>query len=303
MLLEPCECQLNIEWVAAMIQEDNAYTTTVGDPMSNEFRRTGDLKSIGSYPIWLQRVVHETTPHKRHVVEHELFAQMREANLPLLAMRRFLVGVWPTIEQFPRFMAMNLKKIGYGDSVGEDMARRYLIQNIRVEQKHSEHWATWAGAAGLTLEDLRAGGDAEELEALAHWCWYVCDKASLAVAMAATNYAVEGATGEWSCVVCSKDTYAKSLGDEIRVPAMRWLKVHAEYDDTHPWEALDIVATLLGHAPSSADVAAIRRAIQSSYRYMEMSLDSAMMAAMHGTFDETAANASTLGALETLNAA
>ena len=28
-------------------------------------------------------------------------------------------------------------------------------------------------------------------------------------------------------------------------PAMRWLRVHAEYDDTHPWEALEIVATLL----------------------------------------------------------
>ena len=33
--------------------------------MTNAFRRTGDLKSIGSYPVWLQRVVHDTTPHKR----------------------------------------------------------------------------------------------------------------------------------------------------------------------------------------------------------------------------------------------
>jgi pyrroloquinoline quinone (PQQ) biosynthesis protein C len=271
--------------------------------MSNEFRRTGELKNIGSYPVWLQRVVHETSPHKGRVVDHELFMLMREGKLPLPAMRRFLVGVWPTIEQFPRFMAMNLKKIGYGDSVGEDMARRYLIQNIRVEQKHSEHWAKWAEAAGLMLDDLRAGEDAEELEALAHWCWYVCDKASLAVAMAATNYAVEGATGEWSCVVCSKDIYSNSLPDDIRVPAMRWLKVHADYDDTHPWEALDIVATLLGHAPSSADVTAVRRAIQSSYRYMEMSLDGAMVAAMHGSFDETASNASTLGTLGALDAA
>lgn len=263
--------------------------------MTHEFRRSGELKSIGSYPVWLQRVVHEASPHKRRVVEHELFALMRDAKLPASAMRRFMIGVWPTIEQFPRFMAMNLKKMGYGDSVGEDMARRYLIQNIRVEQKHSEHWATWAGSVGLSLADLRAGGDTEELQALAHWCWYVCDSESLAVAMAATNYAVEGATGEWSCVVCSRDTYAKSLPDDIRVPAMRWLKVHAEYDDTHPWEALDIVATLLGHAPAAAEIASVKRAIRASYRYMELSLDSAMMAAAHGSFDETASNASTLG--------
>ena len=270
--------------------------------MSQEFRRTGELKSIGSYPVWVQRVVHETRAHKMRVVGHELFALMRDAKLPLAAMRRFLIGVWPTIEQFPRFMAMNLKKMGYGDGVGEDMARRYLIQNIRVEQKHSEHWATWASSAGLTLHDLRTGTDIEEMAALAHWCWYVCDQSKLAVAMAATNYAVEGATGEWSCVVCSKDTYAQSLPEEIRSPAMRWLKVHAEYDDTHPWEALDIVATLLGHAPSAQDIAEVRRAIQSSYTYMKMALDGALMAAIHGSFDETASNSATLG-LDRLHAA
>jgi pyrroloquinoline quinone (PQQ) biosynthesis protein C len=263
--------------------------------MSHDFRRTGDLKSIGSYPVWVQRVARETGPYKQRVVEHQLFALMRDAKLPLAAMRRFLVGVWPTIEQFPRFMAMNLKKIGYGDSVGEDMARRYLIQNIRVEQKHAEHWAAWAGSAGLTLHDLRTGSDIEGLQALAHWCWYVCDQAQLPVAIAATNYAVEGATGEWACVVCSKDTYAQSLPDTGRSAAMRWLKVHAEYDDTHPWEALDIVATLLGHSPTPQEIAEVRRAIQSSYTFMAMALDSALMAAMHGSFDETASNASTLG--------
>jgi len=262
--------------------------------MTNAFRRTGDLKSIGSYPVWLQRVVHETTPYKRRVVEHELFSLMRDARLPLSSMQRFLVGIWPTIEQFPRFMAMNLKKAGYGEGVGVDMARRYLIQNIRVEQKHAEHWATWAGAAGLSLNDLRHGADIEELQALSHWCWYVCDRADLAVAVAATNYAVEGATGEWSCVVCSQDTYAQSLPDDVRVPAMRWLKLHAEYDDTHPWEALDIVATLLGHAPSAQEVAHVRQAIRTSYRYMELSLDSAMMASIHGLFQETASNSAML---------
>jgi pyrroloquinoline quinone (PQQ) biosynthesis protein C len=265
--------------------------------MQEQFRRSGDLKDIGSYPTWLQEVVLDTTDDKMNVVNHELFALMRDARLPLPVMQRFLIGVWPTIEQFPRFMSMNLKKISYGESVGEDMARRYLIQNIRVEQKHAEHWATWAQAANVTLDDLRDGHEIEGLQALALWCWHVCDQSSLAVAMAATNYAVEGATGEWSCVVCSKSTYAESLPSEIRVPAMRWLRVHAEYDDTHPWEALDIVATLLGHAPSRKQVDEVRRAIKASYVYMKMALDHAMVAALHPSFEETASNASTLGAL------
>jgi pyrroloquinoline quinone (PQQ) biosynthesis protein C len=262
--------------------------------MSHEFRRTGDLKSIGSYPVWVQRVVRETNVHKQRVVNHELFARMRDAKLPLSALRSFLLGVWPTIEHFPRYMAMNLKKITYADSPGEDMARRYLIQNIRVEQKHAEHWVAWAASAGLTINDLRSATHVEGLQALAHWCWYVCDTASLPIAIAATNYAVEGATGEWSCVVCAKDTYAQSLPERSRVSAMRWLRVHAEYDDTHPWEALDIVATLLGHAPSATQIAEVRRAIQSSYAYMEMALDHAMLSASHGDFDDTASNAATL---------
>ncbi|MBS0447079.1 MAG: iron-containing redox enzyme family protein [Proteobacteria bacterium] len=270
--------------------------------MTQEFRRTGDLKSIGSYPVWLQRVVRETNVYKKRVVDHELFALMRDARLPLAAMQRFLVGVWPTIEQFPRFMSMNLKKVGYGESAGADMARRYLIHNIRVEQKHADHWVEWAKSAQLGLGDLRAAGELEGLQALAHWCWYVCDQASLPVAIAATNYAIEGATGEWSCLVCSENTYAESLPEEIRGPATRWLRLHAEYDDTHPWEALDVVATLLGHAPSPQQVAEVRQAIRSSFVYMEMALDHAMMGALHGTFDETASNASTLGTA-TLDAA
>lgn len=265
--------------------------------MSEPFRRTGDLKSVASYPVWLQRVVRENAADKQRVVEHELFRLMRDAQLPLAAMQRFLVGVWPTIEQFPRFMAKNLEKAGYGDGAGEDMARRYLIHNIRVEQKHADHWVEWAKCADLTLHDLKAGRDIEGLEALAHWCWYVSDRASLAVGVAATNYAVEGATGEWACFVCSKTTYAESIPEARRVPAMRWLKVHAEYDDTHPWEALDIVATLLGHAPTRAQIDQVRDATRSSYRYMEMALDHALAAALHGSFDESASNASTLTTL------
>lgn len=264
----------------------------------HEFRRTGELKDLSSYPAWLQEVVRDTNREKARVVGHELFSLMREAKLPLAAMRRFLVGVWPTIEQFPRFMSMNLKKVSYGESAGEDMARRYLVHNIRVEQKHAEHWAEWAKSAGLSLADLKEGKDIEGLSALAHWCWYVCDKASLAVAMAATNYAVEGATGEWSCVVCSKSTYAQSLDEAVRGPAMRWLRVHAEYDDTHPWEALEIVATLLGNNPADHEIEAVRSAIRSSFVYMEMALDHALAASYHGSFDETASNASTLGILD-----
>jgi len=266
--------------------------------MTRPFQRTGELKSLSSYPRWLQQVVASTSRDKARVANHELFTLLRDARLPKVAMRKFLIGAWPTIEQFPQFMAMNLKKLSVGDGPGQDMARRYLIHNIRVEQKHAEHWVDWASSVDLTIDDLRDGNDIEALSALAHWCWYVCDRASLPVAIAATNYAVEGVTGEWSCLVCSKSTYADSLPDDVRGPATRWLRLHAEYDDTHPWEALEIVATLLGETPDAAEVEAVRRAIRSTYVYFEMGLDQALAEMLHGSFDETASNASTLGALD-----
>lgn len=266
--------------------------------MAHEFRRTGALKDLSSYPFWLQNVVRRTEPNKIRVVDHELFALIRDARLPKAAMRKFLIGAWPTIEQFPQFMAMNLKKLSFGGGDGEDMARRYLIHNIRVEQKHAEYWVEWARSVDLRLGDLQSGDNIEGLSALSHWCWYVCDRASLAVAVAATNYAIEGATGEWSCVICSRPTYAESLPEDMRGPATRWLRVHAEYDDTHPWEALDIIATLLGHAPTPAEVEAVERAIRSTYVYFEMGLDHALAPMLHSSFDETASNASTLGALD-----
>ena len=266
--------------------------------MTQPFRRTGALKDLRSYPLWLQAVVASNDRAKKRVVEHELFSLIRDARLPRGAMRKFLTGAWPTIEQFPQFMAMNLKKLSVGNSPGEDLARQYLIRNIRVEQKHAEHWAEWAASVDISLDDLKHADDIEGLAALAHWCWYVSDRASLPVAIAATNYAVEGVTGEWSCVICAKSTYAESLPEEIRGPATRWLRLHAEYDDNHPWEALEIVATLLGHTPAPADVEAVRRAIRSTYVYFEMGLNHAAAEMLHGSFDETASNASTLGALD-----
>jgi pyrroloquinoline quinone (PQQ) biosynthesis protein C len=267
------------------------------------FRRVGDLKEISSYPQWIQDIERSTRRAKMQVVGHDFFALLRDAELPLSALQRFLIGGWPTIEHFPRFMAMNLKKASHGHSPGEDMARRYLVHNIRVEQKHADHWIDWAASAGLTLEDLQAGSGAEGIKALAHWCWYVSDSASLAVGIAATNYAVEGATGEWSCVVCSRSTYAESLPAETRAAATRWLRLHAHYDDTHPWEALDIVATLLGNNPSAKQVAEVERAIRTSYAYIEMGLDQALGSVLHGGFDETASNASSLGDFDALSAA
>jgi pyrroloquinoline quinone (PQQ) biosynthesis protein C len=99
----------------------------------------------------------------------------------------------------------------------------------------------------------------------------------LVVAIAATNYAIEGATGEWSAVVCSQETYADMFPPDLRKRAMKWLKMHAQYDDSHPWEALEIICTLAGNDPSVQLQADLRTAICKSYEYMYLFLESCMM--------------------------
>jgi pyrroloquinoline quinone (PQQ) biosynthesis protein C len=244
-----------------------------GRTMSPDFVRTGELMDLRSYPQWIQDVVQECSPARRCVAEHELFLSMKSSALSARAMRSFLIGVWPVIEQFPQYMAMNLLKVQLGRAPGHDMARRYLIRNIRVEQNHAEHWVHWAQAHGVDRDDLLLGSSPVAAEALSHWCWHTCERDPLAAAMAATNYAIEGVTGEWAYLVCSSTAYELGFAPEIRKQAMKWLKVHAQYDDTHPWEALEIIATILGTDPRPCDIEGVRSRISKSYEYMCMTLD------------------------------
>jgi pyrroloquinoline quinone (PQQ) biosynthesis protein C len=241
--------------------------------MNSEFVRTGQLTDLRSYPQWVQDVVEDCAPAKRAVGEHELFLQMRDGTLSPQAAKSFMIGVWPVIEQFPQYMAMTLLKVRLGRAPGHDMARKFLIRNIRVEQNHSEYWIEWAKSHGVGREDLLSGASPAAAEALSHWCWHSCERDPLADAMAATNYSIEGVTGEWACLVCSSDAYELGFPAEIRKRAMKWLKVHAEYDDIHPWEALEIIATILGTRPTARELEGIRSRIRKSYEYMRLTLD------------------------------
>jgi pyrroloquinoline quinone (PQQ) biosynthesis protein C len=243
--------------------------------MDTNFVRSGPLMDAASYPEWLQQIIHECGDARRAVVEHQIFQLMGDDALPASAMRYFLAGVWPVIEQFPQYMAMNLLKVEYG-SLGHEMARKYLIRNIRVEQNHVEYWIDWAQAHGVSRADLLSRRRSGFVDALSHWCWHTCERDPLAVAMAATNYAIEGITGQWTARVCASEKYENGFPPELRKKALKWLRVHADYDDTHPWEALEIIATLLGNRPSAREIDGIKVAVLKSYGYLCMAFDNCL---------------------------
>lgn len=241
--------------------------------MNTRFERTGPIQELSSYPIWAQDMVADCESTKRSVVEHELFAVMREARLDDDSMSNFMRGIWPVIERFPGYMAHSLLKTQFGRSPGDNLARRWLVRNIRVEQNHAEYWLTWGEGAGIAREKILRGWLPHDLMALANWCEEVSRQDTLAAGIAATNYAIEGATGEWSQLIYDSEAYRNSIPAEVRTGSLRWLQLHAAYDDTHPWEALEIVCTLLGTAPPAYEVMHIGECIKRSYESMRMLAD------------------------------
>lgn len=243
-----------------------------------EFNRTKPVNELKSYPVWAQEMVASVQEYRKIIVEHELFRLMKQAELPSEVVKAFLLAGWPVIEEFPQYMALNLLKIRYGRSKGDDMARRYLLHNIRVEQNHADQWVNWAAACGISTDTLLTTQVGFEAYGLSHWCRYVCERENLAVSMAATNYAIEGVTGEWCSLVCSSEEYGNSFPKSERRKAMNWLKLHAHYDDLHPWEALDIICTLVGNNPTLNEISQLTSCVLKSYKYMRRSIDCCMEA-------------------------
>lgn len=260
--------------------------------MSVRFERSGPLTELSSYPQWAQDMVGECDIVKKTVVEHELWQAMCTGEDPSIT-PRFLVGAWPAIERFPCYMARSLLKTRYGRSEGENLARRWLVRNIRVEQNHAEYWLNWAEGAGVPRETVLNGQLPPGTQALADWCEEVSSGGSLAASLAAVNYGVEGATGEWSRILYESESFADQYPVQGRRGSLRWLQLHAAYDDEHPWEALEIVCSIMGTAPRAAEVAHVRECIKRTYVAMRIlgdrSVESGRLLETEGAYEVAAA--------------
>ncbi|MDN5865383.1 MAG: iron-containing redox enzyme family protein [Gammaproteobacteria bacterium] len=237
--------------------------------MNTSFERTGPLMELDSYPQWAQEMVGECDLVKHTVVDHVLWDVMREEPNPEVT-ATFMVGAWPMIERFPGYMAQSLLKTRFGRSAGDNAARRWLVRNIRVEQNHAEHWLKWAEGSGVPREELLEGPLPPGTQVMADWCEEVSRSDSLAASVAAVNYAIEGATGEWAQILYDSESFAAQYPADTRKASLRWLQLHAAYDDRHPWEALEIVCIILGAEPKATEVAHVAECIKRSYTTMRI---------------------------------
>jgi len=233
----------------------------------------------GRYPQWIQNMVEETDKGAQVIANHEAWQRFCDGTIPQTKHHALLMGFWPLIERFPQFLALNLLKCSYGKNKALSFARGWLIKNLRIEQKHAELYRDWAVSAGISERALFHSPRAAAATAITDWCWHVCETDGLAEGMAATNFAIEGVTGEWTQMVWESPDYKNFFPERERKRAMRWIQAHAAYDDKHPVEALDAIYALFGDNPTHAQKQRVQQAVQKSYDLYLLGLDAGMAAA------------------------
>jgi len=231
---------------------------------------------LSGYPSWIRNVITETEPAKVRVRDHLALGKMANGTISAVEHRNLLIGFWSLIEKFPHFMALNLLKTSYGYNRGINSARAWLAKNLRIEQRHADWFVAWAEAVGVDRAVLFDTHPRAEMTALTDWCWQVCHTGSLPTAMAATNYAIEGVTGEWCPKILESKEYRRLIRDGQVESGLRWLRAHAAYDDEHPWEAMDIICAIVGPNPVETQVREVEHAIRKTYDLHRLAFDAAL---------------------------
>jgi pyrroloquinoline quinone (PQQ) biosynthesis protein C len=187
------------------------------------------------------------------------------------AWRAVILEHFCIIENFPKYMGLELAKTTYGLSPKDYLARSWLIGNIRIEARHVEWFIDWATGHGLTRDELCAHNPAPAAAALDSWLWSVAHRGTLAESIGAINYAIEGTTGEWcrNVLPAFREAYADDKA------TLAWLAGHAEYDDKHPVQAFEIVKNALSAdgGPSREQVQRVEYAIRRSLHLLRATLD------------------------------
>jgi pyrroloquinoline quinone (PQQ) biosynthesis protein C len=195
----------------------------------------------GAGPEWVDTLRSFLLPYWNHLLDGEWATGVAQSRMSLEEMRGWILQIYPFIHAFPKFLAEALIK------ADDEYTRNFLIDNIRVEKAHAEHWI-WMGVGfGLTREEMLEVAEGErpalrDVQSLSDWLWYINAKGSLAEAVAATSFAIEGITGELARkVVAGFESYGRMPGVAMGPKTYKWMREHARYDEEHPRIALEIV--------------------------------------------------------------
>ena len=205
---------------------------------------------ITPHTEWSQKFWDDLVPAKDHVGQHPLFVDMANGQLSLECFKHALLNFYPLVAHFPSYMAGALAKATHFALPGVTDARNWLIQNIKVEERHLVWYQDWAKGFGLSIEQLNSVRPPVAMNAVNHYLWDINFRGGLAESIAATNLAIEWATGDWTRQVYKGvESYTSNPDVSIDSRTLAWLRAHAHYDDLHPYEAMELIKRLCDHDP------------------------------------------------------
>jgi pyrroloquinoline quinone (PQQ) biosynthesis protein C len=208
---------------------------TTPDP-EERYRAFKRGKKLTSHPAWILDLRQHIEPTWNAILKCRLLQEASAGTLSLPQMRAWLTQLYPFIETFPKWIALNIPK------TQDAISRGFLIDNIRVEKRHAEQWVYMAEGFGIKRADLYTVEPLPEIDALTHWLWSINTQGKLAEAVGATNYAIEGITQEIAKVTVKGFPHYEGVdGIHLERKAYWWMEAHAKYDDLHPQQALEIM--------------------------------------------------------------
>jgi pyrroloquinoline quinone (PQQ) biosynthesis protein C len=207
---------------------------------NRKHKQTKDSLAASPNPAWVDGMVAHLQPMWARVPEAPVFEITATGTFPEASWRRTILEFWCVVEAFPKYMGLTLAKTTFGRSPRDYLAREWLIGNIAIESMHAAWYIDWSAAHGITESELTSHRPCPEVAALHEWLFSVAHRGSLAQAVAAINYAIEGTTGAWTKKVYPAfEKRYEGIAEIDR--SIAWLKAHAKYDDLHPIEALEIM--------------------------------------------------------------
>lgn len=224
------------------------------------------------HPDWVIAFREFIKPYERRVTDSQIFKDLSRGRLTRRRLEGGLINFYPLIESFPKYMALSLAKVPAGNAPWNRKARYWLITNINQERIHTSWWKQWACGSGIAPSTF----DKEiypppEMDALNNYLWRVCTYGSLAEAISAANFAVEGPTGVWTrAVAAGLERQYRGDGTADAGKTLEWVTGHARYDDRHPEEALEIIKAFAG---TEEEQEKVRQAAKRSLEYYAMSLE------------------------------
>lgn len=248
-------------------------TQTATSPIKEAPRKPRNKMELELTPNsgWAKDFWDGLTPVKNEIVNHPFFREGADGTLSIERLQRALIDFYPLVENFPKFMALNLAKTTSGQLKGDEQTRYWLITNMSVERKHADWWVDFAAGMGCRREQLYAAKPGLKTDALNHYLWNVNTRGSIGEGIGATNLAIEWATGEWTIKIMPKAVeVGRKLGFEMDKRTLAWLEAHAEYDDHHPYEAMEIIK-FYGDTPAERD--RIFEATKKGIQYYRLALD------------------------------